>query len=239
MGRFTLAIAFGKRVAGTATTAAPPKLLPATPDTDGVTRVIPKAIWDGPHGATLQKYGFSPDDTANLMLTAERMRGLELAALDRMNALVAKVNTHIPGITLVPWAMIPWALWKDRNAAFLMKAEFFPSSPWNNMLLAADAKSSAHLRIPEHPRTAMPELNDNLTRLIDELRANFDDETDRNQVALSRGDFSVLARHQALSKDRFQKLFALTRHVANLVWGDAVCASHDQLFGIGLKSVTG
>jgi hypothetical protein len=237
--RFTLAITFGKRIAGIATPAAPPKLLQATPDTDCVTRVIPKATWDGPHGATLRKYGFSPDDTANLALTPERMRALEIAALDRMNALVAKVNAHIPGISLVPWAMIPWAVWKDRNALFLMKAEFFPSSPWNNMLLAADAKSSIHLGVPEHPRTPIPELNDNLTRLIDELRANFADEIDRNEVALSRGDFSVLARHQALSKDRFQKLFALTRHVANLVWGDAVCARHDQLFGIGLKSVTG
>lgn len=239
MGRLTLAITFGKRVAGTAATAAPPKLSPAIPDADGVTRVIPKAIWDGPHGATLRRHGFSPDDTANLVLTAERMRALEVAALDRMNALVAKVNAHIPGITLAPWAVIPWAIWKDRNAAFLMKAEFFPSSPWNNMLLAADAKSSAHLGIPEHPRVPMPELDANVTRLIDELRANFDDETERNQAALSRGDFSVLARHEALSKDRFQKLFALTRHVASLIWGDAVCARHDQLFGIGLKSVTG
>jgi hypothetical protein len=229
---------FGKRVAGMAAPAAP-QLLPATPDPDGVTRVIPKSIWDGPHGAALRKHGLSPDDTANLVLTFERMRALEIAALDRMNGLVAKVNAHIPGITLTPWAMIPWAVWKDRNAAFLMKAEFFPSSPWNNMLLAADAKSSAHLGIPEHPRTPMPELNDNLTRLIDELRTNFDDEIGRNQVALSHGDLSVLARHEALSKDRFQKLFALTRHVANLVWGDAVCARHDQLFGIGLTSVTG
>jgi hypothetical protein len=234
-----MAKAFGKRGAGVATPAATSGFAPAGPDPDGVTRVIPKAIWDGPNGAMLRRYGFLPDDPANLALTPERASALEEAELARMNALVAKVNAHIPGVTVLPWAMIPWAVWKGLNAELLMKADFFPSSPWNNMLLAADAKSSAFLGLPQHPRRPMPELDQNLTRLIDELRDEFRDEMDSYQEALSRGDFSFLDRFEKLRKARFQKLFALTRYVANLVFGEAVCARHDELFGIGLKGVTG
>lgn len=231
-----LAKSFGRR-------AAPPAaahgFTPAGPDPDGVTRIIPKAVWDGPNGALLRRHGFSPDDPANLALTVERMRALEDEATTQMNALVARVNAHIPGVAVLPWAMIPWTVWKDANAEFLMKAHFFPSSPWNNMLLAADEKSAAFLGLPEHPRAAIPAIDENVTRLIDELRVRFRDEIDRGIEALSRGDFSVLDQFEKRRTERFQKLFMLTRHVANLVFGEAVCARHDELFGIGLKEVTG
>jgi hypothetical protein len=77
-----------------------------------------------------------------------------------------------------------------------MKADFFL---WNNMLLAADAKSPAFLGPPQHPRAPMPELDENLTRLIDEPRAKFRDEIDRNLEALSRGAFSPPIFHDRKS----------------------------------------
>jgi len=67
---------------------------------------------------------------------------LEDAATNQMNALVEKVNAHLPVVTVVPLAVIPWSVWHDTNAAFLMRLNFLPSSPWNSVLLAADARSS-------------------------------------------------------------------------------------------------
>ncbi len=154
---------------------------------------------------------------ADHSLTSQRMRAREDAAIGEMDALVAKVNAHIPGVAVLPWAIIPWAVWKDQNAVFLMQTDFLPSSPWNNLLLAADAKSSAFLGLPEHPRAAMPELDENISRLVTELRAD----------------------SRATKNDHFQKLFALTRYTATLVFGEAVLARHDELFGMGLKGVTG
>src|SRR3982751_2177950 len=129
--------AFGKRVVTPSSPAAAPGYVPAGPDPDGEMRIIPKAVWDGPNGAKLRQLGLSPDDPANLVLTPQRARALEDAATARMNAVVAKVNAHIPGVTVAPWAMIPWSVWEGPNAEFLIKSDFMPSSPWNNMLLAA------------------------------------------------------------------------------------------------------
>ena len=202
-------------------------------------RIIPKAVWDGPNGAKLRQLGLSPDDPANLVLTPQRARALEDAATARMNAVVAKVNAHIPGVTVAPWAMIPWSVWEGPNAEFLIKSDFMPSSPWNNMLLAADAESSAFFGLPEHPRAAHQGLAENVTQLIDELRAASRGETERNLAAISSGDFSVLDRYEQLKTDRFQKLLQLARYVATEVFGAEVCARHDELFGFGLTEVTG
>ena len=230
---------FGKRVSGAPTSGAAHGYAPARPNPDGETRIFPQAVWDGPHGEKLRQLGFSPDDPANLALTPDRARAMEDAATARMNGLVAKVNAHVPGVSVLPWAMIPWAVWKGPNAEFLIKLDFLPSSPWNTMLLPADAKSSAFLGLPHHPRVAQPGLDENLTRLIDQLRIESRDEIERNLAAISSGDFSVLERYEKSKKDRFQKLFALARHVASTVFGEAACAQHDKLFGIGLTGVPG
>jgi hypothetical protein len=230
---------FGKRVADSSILGAPQGYLPARPDPDGETRIIPKAIWDGPHGDMLRQSGFLPDDPRNLALTSERMHEMADAATERMNAIVGKVNAHIPGVSVIPWAIIPWAVWQDLNADFLMKRDFLQSSPWNNMLLPADAESSAFLGLPQHPRVAQTGLDENLTHLIDELRLESHDEFDKTWAALSRGDWSALDRHEKFKNDQFQKLFALARYIANDVFGEAVCARHDELFGVGLTEVTG
>ena len=230
---------FGKRVVTPSTPTSAPAFVPAGPDPDGEIRVIPKAIWDGPNGDKLRQLGLSPDDPANLVLTPQRARALEDAATARINAVVAKVNAHIPGVTVAPWAMIPWSVWEGPNAEFLIKSDFMPSSPWNNMLLAADAESAAFFGLPQHPRAAHVGLAEHLTGLIDELRAASRDDIERNLAAISRGDFSVLDRYEELKTDRFQKLLQLARYVAADVFGAEVCARHDELFGFGLTEVTG
>lgn len=230
---------FGKRVVAASTSAMAPNYVPSGPDSDGVTRLIPKAIWDGPNGEMLRQLGLSPDDPTNLALTPQRARAMEDAATARMNAVVAKVNAHMPGVSVAPWAIIPWSVWEGLNAEFLIKTDFCPSSPWNNMLLPADAESAAVLGLPEHPRATQPGLAENLMRMVDALRIEYRDEWDRDFAAITGGDYSVLARQEALKNDRFKKLFALVRYVSNDVFGDAACARHDELFGIGLDEVTG
>ena len=59
--------------------------------------------------------GMVPQERTNPALTATSMRAMDVAASDEMDALVAKVNAHIPGVAVLPWAIIPWAVWKDQN----------------------------------------------------------------------------------------------------------------------------
>jgi hypothetical protein len=228
---------FGKRTAEPSSSSVNHAYMPADIDPDGVKRVIPKAMWDGPHGAMLRQHGLQPDDVANLALTPQRMHAMADAATDRMKRIVAKANAHLPGISFVPWAMMPWNVWQNTNAAFLMNADFMPSSPWNNMLLAADAHTSATLGLPQHPRATPPGIEENVSRLITELREDVQTKFDHIMTTILRGDLSVLGDYEKIKNDRFQKLIVLTRHVASMVFGEATLKRHDELFGIGLAKV--
>ena len=231
--------AFGKRVVDSSISGAMPRYAAPGPASNGETRVFPNAIWDGPHGDMLRQAGFLPNDPKNRALTAERMHEMADTATERMNAIVVKVEAHVSGLSIAPWAMIPWAVWQDQNAEFLMKRDFFQSSPWNNMLLPLDAASLGYLGLPQYPSVIQPGLVESATRLIDELRLEARDEWDMTFAKVSRGDWSALDRHETFKKGQFQKLFTLARYIANDVFGQAVCARHDELFGIGLSEVTG
>lgn len=202
-------------------------------------RVLPASAWDGPNGDTLRQAGFMPDSPANQALTPERARAMEDAATAQMDALVARVNAHIPGVAVIPWAIIPWSVWEGLNAELLISTDFMPSSPWNNLLLPADAQSAEYLGLPEHPRAAIPGLHENITALIDELRAERSAQVEACKASLPQDGWSAIERFDADKTARFQKLFALARHVATMVFGEAACARHDELFGISLSEVTG
>ncbi len=180
-----------------------------------------------------------PTESVVPVLTPESARALEDAATAQMNAIVERVNAHIPGVSVIPWAIIPWSVWEGLNAELLISTDFLPSSPWNNLLLPADARSAEFLSLPEHPRTATPGLHENITPLIDQLRAELHAQVEACKIALSADGWSALERLETRKSERFQKLFALARHVSVMVHGEAVCAHHDELFGIGLSEVTG
>jgi hypothetical protein len=201
--------------------------------------VLPDGLWATPLGEQMRKVGFCPNHPANAALTPEGMRALEDAATVRMNALVVKVNAHIPHVSVIPWAILPWSVWRNENAVFLMSGDFFPSSPWNNLLLAADDYSSTFLGLPRHPRTVPPGLDERISHLVDELRGDFQQQMNRFGEAIARGDLTAVNGFEQAKKERFQKLFALARHVAQLTFGEEVCTRHDELFGIGLSQVIG
>lgn len=179
-----------------------------------------------------------PQASAIPVLTPERARALEDVATAQMDAMVDRVNAHIPGVSVIPWAIIPWSVWEGLNAELLISTDFMPSSPWNNLLLPADAYSAEFLGLPEHPRAAVPGLHENITQLIDELRAERQAQVEACKSALAGDGWTAIERFEAYKAERFQKLFALARHVADMTFGSAVIARHDELFGIGLSEVT-
>ena len=75
--------------------------------------------------------------------------------------------------------------------------------------------------------------------MIEQLRDERRDQIEACKAALPRAGWSAIEQFETYKNDRFQKLFALARHVSSSVFGAAVCARHDELFGIGLSEVTG
>ncbi|RWC97196.1 MAG: hypothetical protein EOS32_05005 [Mesorhizobium sp.] len=57
------------------------KMMRPTPDSDGVTRVFSKELWNDPKiGSMLRELGFAPDDQRNIMRTADDYIALFAAA---------------------------------------------------------------------------------------------------------------------------------------------------------------
>ncbi|MEB3416788.1 hypothetical protein VCJ71_11985 [Alteriqipengyuania sp. WL0013] len=229
---------FGRRAApqfGAATAAASAPQPQRDPADEG--RIIAAAMWDGPLGAKLREARMTPDSPHNLVLTHDRMRAMEDAATARMNRMIARIEAHVQGIAVRPFALIPWAVWEDANAAFLMKLDFLPSSPWNNFILPTDARSAEFLGLPEHPRAVAPGLTEQVAAMVTELREETADYLDAGIARIARGDFAFLDEYESNRNERFQRLFALARYLAEITFGPAVIAKHDEQFGLGLSSI--
>lgn len=161
---------FGRRRVSQSTLPAHPG-----PDADGVARVIPKEIFDGPTGAFLREIGFSPDDASNLMPTQHSVQAKANALEAEREDFVAGVNRALPaGCMVIPWALIPYRVWQGERAGFLMlTCDLYPASLFNTMLLPADAASAHTLGLPEHPRGPVDGIDDAAVRFLGELQAEY------------------------------------------------------------------
>lgn len=203
------------------------------PDADGVSRVIPKEIFDGEMGDFLRQCGMSPDDPSNMMATPELMQARADAAKAAQDKLVAAANAQLPsGTTVIPWALIPWSVWGREPARFLMvTCEMFPATHWNTMLLPTDEQSAAILGLPRHPQSAIDGIEDASVRLLGELEAEFQADHRKVGEGLARGDTSVLAGVESTRNKYKGQVVGLAHYLGSAVFGDAAWKRHDELFG--------
>jgi hypothetical protein len=206
------------------------------PDRDGVSRVIPQEIFDGPQGKLLRELGMSPDDESNMVLTPERAQAKSDAAHESLERLVTHVNRQLTGGARVGrFSLIPWAVWQGVNAEFLMKAcDFYPCDRWNTMLLPEDAKSAAILGLPQHPQAGDPGFDAQISNLISQMREEFSAEHNRIGAALLKGDMSALDGQEDRKHKRRADLAGLASYLGNHFFGAEAWTRHDALFGASL-----
>ena len=228
---------FGKRGVDAFAAPSPPAPMHPSPDRDGVTRALPKELWNGSSGDMLRQLGMSPDDESNLVLTPEKARANAKELENSLNAVVAHVNDELAnGCSVLPWARIPWSVWSMDSAEFLMKACCaYPAALWNNMLLPADAKSAAILGLPQHPRVAVRDLDIDANRLIGQLRDEFQIQHQQTALALQKGDMSALSKVEEQRQKRLSNVGGLASYLGGHVFGEDARKRHDQLFGFGLE----
>lgn len=203
------------------------------PDADGVSRIIPKEIFDGKMGDLLRQCGMSPDDPSNMMATPELMQARADAVKATQDKLVAAANAQLPsGTTVIPWALIPWSVWGREPARFLMvTCEFFPASHWNTMLLPADEHSALVLGLPQHPRAAAEGVEDAAVRLLGELEEEFMVAHNKVGEGLARGDTSVLDGVMDTRNAFTGQVVGLAHYLGSAVFGEPVWKRHDEVFG--------
>ncbi len=210
-----------------------PDRLRPSPDDDGITRAIPKAIWDGPHGKMLSELGMSPDDPANLMPTPELMSARADAVFAEQERFLAALNKQLPdGLEVIPWAMIPWSCWSGPQAAFLMvTCHYFPAHPWNSFMLAANERTSQALGLPVHPRAALPGYDEGANEALAEFRDEYQVEYDAVAVRLEQGDIAALDDHEKAVMRAQGKVRAAAAALAGIAFGEDVYYRHLELFG--------
>ena len=145
---------FGRR---TPTLEEAKKILRPSPDSDGVTRVFSKELWDDPErGARLRELGFAPDDARNIQRTAEDYIALFAAAKQRLKERTAEYNREMTArhgyCNAAPFLVIDHTIYDGENGAFLYaQLDLVGFDDWNVIMMAADLRTKQLCNLAGHP----------------------------------------------------------------------------------------
>ncbi len=164
----------------------------STPDSDGVTRVFSKELWNDPKvGAFLTKMGRNPDDPDNRVPTAEdymaRFARSRERLMERTTAYNAEMAAKFGHCNARPFLIIDSSIWDGPNGAFLYgQLDLYGYDDWNVLMCAGDAETIAKCGLVGHPGTIQP-LTDTMNAYIVKAKA-------RHAVALDAWGASLGAR---------------------------------------------
>ncbi|MDX8436178.1 hypothetical protein RFN25_22410 [Mesorhizobium abyssinicae] len=133
------------------------KMMRPTPDSDGVTRVFSKELWNDPKiGSMLRELGFAPDDQRNIMRTADDYIALFAAARYRLQQRTETFNSEMTArhgyCRAAPFLVIGDTIWDGEHGAFLYaQMDLIGFDDWNVVMLAADARTAQLCGLPAHP----------------------------------------------------------------------------------------
>ena len=149
------------------------RAMPRTPDADGVTRVIPKEIWDDPKiGNMLRECGFAPDDPRNILPTADDYIALFAAARKRLEERTETFNREMTMrhgyCRAAPFLVIDHTIWDGEHGAFLYASmNLIGFDEWNVLMLAPDMRTTEACDVAGHPGS-IPAVTEVMTpRVID------------------------------------------------------------------------
>ena len=146
---------------------AAPAMTPA--DSDGVSRVFSKELFEGEVGAFLRSAGFSPDMPGNILPTAETFATLEARYRNELDAFVESANRVIQknGVSVKPILLIPETVWQGEYRNFLCATcRFYPADATNVFFAAATPQTAQALLLPLRAKMASKEAHDFAVQLI-------------------------------------------------------------------------
>ncbi|HEY3639338.1 MAG TPA: hypothetical protein VGK90_14410 [Rhizomicrobium sp.] len=228
---------FGRRETAASSSAANnPIVLPGLqPDTDGVSRVLSKSLFDGPAGQMLTSLGFSPDNPFNIIPApdAQDARRNALAEASR-DQFIARINAQLPmGIVVKPWPLIPSSIWAGEYAGFLNRVVgLVPASPDNTMLLGGDLVSALSLNLPELPSKVPAEIEHAANERLAVLQGNFQE--DAKKLA-ANGLMPNPDEVRGLRRKYLAEIIATAKDLGISAFGQQNWDRHQALFGQALS----
>jgi hypothetical protein len=205
------------------------------PDPDGVTRVLPSSLWNGPNGDFLRQVTNGPDDLNNVIKTSQDIDAEFTRRHQHLDALTGSINAALPtGCAVVPWAMLPWSVWSGEHAEFLLRKNLFQVDAWNTMMLPADEQSAHILKLPQHLRGVPNGLDEGASRLIGEVRAELAKAHEVVATALAHGVLPDFSAYQHATEKAEGSVRGIAHYLGTAVYGDEAYAVHRQQFGSAL-----
>jgi hypothetical protein len=150
-----------------------------TPDADGVTRVIPKEIWDDPSiGSMLRECGFAPDDPSNIRRTEQDYLALFAAAKQRLDERTETFNREMAArhgcCRAAPFLVIDQTIYDGVHGAFLYaQLDLIGFDDWNVLMLATDKQTVEACGIAGHPGSE-PAIAQGMSERLIEWRTRHD-----------------------------------------------------------------
>lgn len=81
---------------------------------DHVSRLISKELFQGEIGAFLQSVGLSPDTPCNIAQTAETFATMDARYRENLAGFVDRINRHVNGLRIKPLFLMPETVWGRR-----------------------------------------------------------------------------------------------------------------------------
>ena len=145
---------------------AAPGMAPA--DSDGISRVFPKELFEGEMGEFLRSAGFSPDAPGNIAQTADTFATMEARFRDELEAFVDKADRAIGnGLSVRPLLLVPETVWQSEYRNFLCATcRLYPADPSNVFFLAGTLQTAKTLGLPLQAKMSTQEAHDFAVQII-------------------------------------------------------------------------
>ncbi|MCP5082495.1 MAG: hypothetical protein GY948_12445 [Alphaproteobacteria bacterium] len=196
----------------------------------------PKEWWMSVGGELLLLAGKSQKRPSKTLPTADALQTQVDAVDASRNTLLAALNASLPeGVSVIPWSMVPWSLWRGPRAAFLMiVCDFYPASCLNTFLMAKNAQSAEMLGLPLHPRILPAEFAENCERLVGQAQDEFQDAFDKVDFQMKGGVAAAFKAQDAARQKSAAAVCNIAHGLTVQLFGKPAYALHRELFGAAL-----
>jgi hypothetical protein len=165
--------------------AAAPQMAPA--DTDGISRIFSKELFEGERGEFLRRMGFSPDAPRNIAQTADTFATMEARCRDRLEVFVEKASVALgDGLSVTPLFLVPETVWQSQYRNFLCATcRFYPADPSNVFFLAGTLQTAKTLGLPLQAGMSPEAAHDFAIQIIGVLGEMFEKANAREKAGVA------------------------------------------------------
>jgi hypothetical protein len=199
-------VTFGKRQLSLAEL----KEMRPTPDSDGVTRVFSKELWNDPKiGSFLREVGIEPNDPRNIRRTAEDYIALFAAAKKRLQERTETFNREMTErhgyCRAAPFLIIDDTIWDGEHGAFFYaQMDLVSFDDWNVLMLATDVRTKELCGLAGHPGS-LPAITQDITKRVIAWKARHESALEMFGVTATGGQVGITREQYAAEENALRQ----------------------------------